>query len=208
MLSSFGYFIVILPFFFFVLAGGFYHFCFASLWKELTKRELEYVSLSRDTTESDLKQRREIENGTASYIDQVNLIELLSMSGVNNLITWKKTDVLINYVWRKLCKNLAGVNRSLYIKYFSYRWHRKDRSWMFLNFLPGKTRGETKMVQDSMEWIQHLIRCLTSAWHICCLKKYNSFLISLYRMLFLLLLKSLWSCELVFFAAGSVRMLR
>ena len=40
-------------------------------YKELTKRELEYVSLSRDTTESDLKQRREIENGTASYIDQV-----------------------------------------------------------------------------------------------------------------------------------------
>ncbi|GFR87627.1 von Willebrand factor A domain-containing protein 8-like [Elysia marginata] len=42
----------------------------AMMYLELTKRELEYVSLSRDTTESDLKQRREIENGTASYIDQ------------------------------------------------------------------------------------------------------------------------------------------
>ena len=31
---------------------------------------LEYVALSRDTTESDLKQRREIINGTAHYIDQ------------------------------------------------------------------------------------------------------------------------------------------
>lgn len=40
--------------------------------QELTKRELEYVSLSRDTTEADLKQRREIENGTASYVDQVS----------------------------------------------------------------------------------------------------------------------------------------
>ncbi|KAH9488726.1 hypothetical protein Btru_059448 [Bulinus truncatus] len=39
-------------------------------FKQLTKRELEYVALSRDTTESDLKQRREIESGTASYIDQ------------------------------------------------------------------------------------------------------------------------------------------
>ena len=37
---------------------------------ELTQRELEFVALSRDTTESDLKQRREILNGTAHYIDQ------------------------------------------------------------------------------------------------------------------------------------------
>ncbi|KAG8302137.1 von Willebrand factor A domain-containing protein 8 [Homalodisca vitripennis] len=37
---------------------------------ELTGRELEYVALSRDTTESDLKQRREISGGTAEYIDQ------------------------------------------------------------------------------------------------------------------------------------------
>lgn len=37
---------------------------------ELTQRELEYVALNRDTTESDLKQRREIQNGTAIYFDQ------------------------------------------------------------------------------------------------------------------------------------------
>lgn len=37
---------------------------------ELTRRELEYVALSRDTTESDLKQRREIRDGTAVYFDQ------------------------------------------------------------------------------------------------------------------------------------------
>lgn len=43
----------------------------AMQYLELTNRELEYVSLSRDTTESDLKQRREILNGTATYFDQV-----------------------------------------------------------------------------------------------------------------------------------------
>jgi AAA domain (dynein-related subfamily) len=37
---------------------------------QLTQREIEYVALSRDTTESDLKQRREILNGTAIYFDQ------------------------------------------------------------------------------------------------------------------------------------------
>ena len=35
------------------------------------------MSLSRDTTESDLKQRREITSGTALHIDQVGLRELL-----------------------------------------------------------------------------------------------------------------------------------
>ncbi|XP_022208693.1 von Willebrand factor A domain-containing protein 8 [Drosophila obscura] len=37
---------------------------------ELTQREVEYVALSRDTTESDLKQRREIHNKAAIYHDQ------------------------------------------------------------------------------------------------------------------------------------------
>ncbi|CAB3227227.1 unnamed protein product [Arctia plantaginis] len=37
---------------------------------ELTQRELEYVALSRDTTEADLKQRREIQKSTAKYFDQ------------------------------------------------------------------------------------------------------------------------------------------
>jgi len=42
--------------------------------QELTQREVEYISLSRDTTEADLKQRREIINGTAHYIDQVSTV--------------------------------------------------------------------------------------------------------------------------------------
>jgi len=41
--------------------------------QELTRREVEYIALSRDTTESDLKQRREIKGGTSFYIDQVCL---------------------------------------------------------------------------------------------------------------------------------------
>ncbi|KAM6177939.1 von Willebrand factor A domain-containing protein 8 [Rhynchocyon petersi] len=42
----------------------------AMQYLELTKREVEYIALSRDTTETDLKQRREIRAGTAFYIDQ------------------------------------------------------------------------------------------------------------------------------------------
>ncbi|XP_058526672.1 von Willebrand factor A domain-containing protein 8 [Ochotona princeps] len=42
----------------------------AMQYLELTKREVEYIALSRDTTETDLKQRREICAGTAFYIDQ------------------------------------------------------------------------------------------------------------------------------------------
>ncbi|EFA11919.2 von Willebrand factor A domain-containing protein 8-like Protein [Tribolium castaneum] len=42
----------------------------AMQYLELTNREHEYVALSRDTTESDLKQRREIVKGTATYFDQ------------------------------------------------------------------------------------------------------------------------------------------
>ncbi|KAL2081741.1 hypothetical protein ACEWY4_023594 [Coilia grayii] len=43
----------------------------AMQYLELTKREVEYVALTRDTTETDLKQRREIKAGTAFYVDQV-----------------------------------------------------------------------------------------------------------------------------------------
>lgn len=41
---------------------------------ELTDREVEYVALSRDTTESDLKQRREISSSTALYLDQAAVL--------------------------------------------------------------------------------------------------------------------------------------
>ena len=37
----------------------------------MTQKEVEYLSLSRDTTETDLKQRREIKAGTAYHVDQV-----------------------------------------------------------------------------------------------------------------------------------------
>ncbi|XP_074632889.1 von Willebrand factor A domain-containing protein 8-like isoform X1 [Acropora palmata] len=42
----------------------------AMQYLELTKREVEYIALSRDTTEADLKQRREISAGSAYYVDQ------------------------------------------------------------------------------------------------------------------------------------------
>lgn len=42
----------------------------AMTYLELTNREVEYIAITRDSTESDLKQRREIVNGTATYFDQ------------------------------------------------------------------------------------------------------------------------------------------
>lgn len=41
----------------------------AMAYCELTQRETEYVRLSQDTTEADLKQRREIRDKTAFYVD-------------------------------------------------------------------------------------------------------------------------------------------
>ena len=40
------------------------------LYASLLQREVEFLPISRDTTASDLKQRREIQNGTAYYEDQ------------------------------------------------------------------------------------------------------------------------------------------
>ncbi|XP_050442272.1 von Willebrand factor A domain-containing protein 8 [Adelges cooleyi] len=42
----------------------------AMAYLELTNKPVEFVSLSQDTTEADLKQRREIVEGTAKYINQ------------------------------------------------------------------------------------------------------------------------------------------
>lgn len=42
----------------------------ALAYLQLTKREAEYVTLTRDTTDTDLKQRREIKGGTSFYHDQ------------------------------------------------------------------------------------------------------------------------------------------
>ncbi|KAF7726766.1 von Willebrand factor A domain-containing protein 8 [Apophysomyces ossiformis] len=39
-------------------------------YAEMTQREIEYVALSKDVTDADLKQRRELQNGTSYYVDQ------------------------------------------------------------------------------------------------------------------------------------------
>ena len=54
----------------------------AMQYLEMTGRELEYVALSRDTTEADLKQRREIQSGTAKYFDQVHSSVVLTPNTV------------------------------------------------------------------------------------------------------------------------------
>ncbi|KAJ2997148.1 von Willebrand factor A domain-containing protein 8 [Globomyces sp. JEL0801] len=51
-------------------APGYLRRRIALMYAQLCQREVEYVSLSRDVTDSDLKQRREIINGTAIYTDQ------------------------------------------------------------------------------------------------------------------------------------------
>ena len=48
---------------------------------ELMGREVEYVALSRDTTETDLKQRREIVSGTVQHVDQVSMFHLRFKDG-------------------------------------------------------------------------------------------------------------------------------
>ncbi len=48
----------------------------AMAYSQLTQKEVEFVSLSRDTTEADLKQRREINNGCATYFNQVCVLRL------------------------------------------------------------------------------------------------------------------------------------
>ena len=60
---------------------------------ELMGKEVEYVSLSRDTTETDLKQRREIVGGTVHYVDQVHAYCLvLCPNKQTNKQTNKKTS--------------------------------------------------------------------------------------------------------------------
>ncbi|KAG2198207.1 hypothetical protein INT46_006615 [Mucor plumbeus] len=39
-------------------------------YAEMTQREIEYVALSKDVTDADLKQRRELQNSTSFYVDQ------------------------------------------------------------------------------------------------------------------------------------------
>jgi hypothetical protein len=42
----------------------------AMSYAELTQREVEYLCLTRDTTESDIKQRREIKSSSVIYANQ------------------------------------------------------------------------------------------------------------------------------------------
>lgn len=42
----------------------------AFLYCHLTNNEIEFINITKDTTEHDLKQRREILNGQALYVDQ------------------------------------------------------------------------------------------------------------------------------------------
>ena len=42
----------------------------AMLYCELFQREVEYVCISRDTSDADLKQRREIVDGSSRFVDQ------------------------------------------------------------------------------------------------------------------------------------------
>jgi hypothetical protein len=49
---------------------GSYRRRLALAYAELTGREVEVLVLSQDTTEADLKQRREIVNGSAIFVDQ------------------------------------------------------------------------------------------------------------------------------------------
>ncbi|KAI9217524.1 AAA domain-containing protein [Blastocladiella britannica] len=58
-------------------------------YAQITQREIEYVCISRDITEGDLKQRREIANGTVQYVNQCCVraaIEgrILILDGVQN----------------------------------------------------------------------------------------------------------------------------
>ena len=57
---------------------------------ELTGRETEFVALSRDTTESDLKQRREIRDGTAHYVDQVRVSQCPVCTEIAEIIPYGK----------------------------------------------------------------------------------------------------------------------
>ncbi len=51
-------------------APGPYRRRLALLYAQVFQREVEYVCISRDTSDSDLKQRREIVGGSSVFVDQ------------------------------------------------------------------------------------------------------------------------------------------
>ena len=67
------------------------------------QKEVEYVSLSRDTTESDLKQRREIKDGTAEYIHQVHVCAYCVCMHLVVFVLWVCIIVIVcSYVYMYL----------------------------------------------------------------------------------------------------------
>lgn len=61
----------------------------AMSYLELTQREIEFVTLTRDTTDTDLKQRREIKSGSSFYHDQVRVCEGLKWMHIDFLQLWQ-----------------------------------------------------------------------------------------------------------------------
>ncbi|KAJ3272682.1 hypothetical protein HDV01_005318 [Terramyces sp. JEL0728] len=55
---------------FLIGAPGPFKLALALIYAQLAQREIEYISITRDTTDGDLKQRREIRDGNAVYFDQ------------------------------------------------------------------------------------------------------------------------------------------
>ncbi|VDM40573.1 unnamed protein product, partial [Toxocara canis] len=82
---------------------------------ELCGREFEYLSITRDTTEADIKQRREIRNGTAFYTDlaERNVLPILNsllesremqLDDGRFLIPAKKYDALVEEMGEELIR--------------------------------------------------------------------------------------------------------
>ncbi len=58
------------------------------VFQELSGREYEYLPLTRDTTEADIKQRREIKQGNAFYVDLVGMTSSLEFEMQECLKKW------------------------------------------------------------------------------------------------------------------------
>lgn len=79
----------------------------AMSYLELTQREVEYICLSRDTTEADIKQRREIVNGTAKYYDQVM-----------KFFFFRRKKIYI-YIYTRI--GICGINFVMSQRYSNYK---------------------------------------------------------------------------------------
>ena len=92
--------------------------------QEMTGQEAEYISLSRDTTETDLKQRREIQTGTAYHIDQV-CVSQSNISVARNIpssIHKKYVLNLTNEVRTQSDENRSAKLRKKKIMSYSCNW--------------------------------------------------------------------------------------